>query len=97
MNRTHHTSRSLLGLTGLVTALLTLAAATPALAMPWPHPGSGTVPLHHRAQPHVIITAGMPGWQTAIIAAAAAMIAAVVAVRIQRLRTARRRRLAPTD
>jgi hypothetical protein len=39
---------------------------------------------------HVVFVGGMPGWQIALIAAAAALIAATIAVLADRARTARR-------
>ena len=38
----------------------------------------------------VVTTGGMPGWQIALIAAAAALVAATVAVVIDRARAARK-------
>jgi hypothetical protein len=46
---------------------------------------TGPVPVH------TVIVGGMPGWQIALIAAAAALIAATVAVLADRARTARRK------
>ena len=52
-------------------------------------------PLVHQApRPvpvHTVVVGGMPGWQIALIAAAAALIAATVAVLADRARTARRK------
>jgi hypothetical protein len=39
---------------------------------------------------HTVVIGGMPGWQIALIAAAAALIAAMVAMLMDRARTARR-------
>jgi hypothetical protein len=49
------------------------------------HQAPGLVP------PHAVVAGGMPGWQIALIAAAAALIAATVAVLADRARTARRK------
>jgi hypothetical protein len=49
------------------------------------HQASGPVPVH------TVVIGGMPGWQIALIAAAAALIAATVAVLVDRARTARRK------
>ena len=47
------------------------------------HQASGPVPVH------TVVIGGMPGWQIALIAAAAALISATVAVLVDRARTAR--------
>jgi len=44
---------------------------------------------------HTVIVGGMPGWQIALIAAAAALVTAIVAVLVERSRTARRRPVRP--
>jgi hypothetical protein len=49
------------------------------------HQAHGPVPVH------TAVVGGMPGWQIALIAAAAALIAATVAVRADRARAARRK------
>jgi LPS O-antigen subunit length determinant protein (WzzB/FepE family) len=45
---------------------------------------------------HTIVTSGMPGWQITLIAVAAAVIAAAVAVILDRAWAARRHLTAPT-
>jgi hypothetical protein len=52
---------------------------------------SGPVPVHT-----VVVTAGMPGWQIALIAIGAALVAATAAVLLDRAR-ATRRQLATAD
>jgi hypothetical protein len=42
---------------------------------------------------HTVVTGGMPGWQLAVIVAAAALLAATVAVIVHRVRTAHQARL----
>ena len=44
---------------------------------------------------HTVIVGGMPGWQIASIAVAAALVTAIVAVLVERSRTARRRPVRP--
>ena len=44
---------------------------------------------------HTVIVGGMPGWQIASIAAAAALVTAIVAVLVERSRAARRRPVRP--
>jgi hypothetical protein len=51
--------------------------------------------IHQRQAPgpvsmHTVVVGGMPGWQIALIAAATALIAATVAVLLDRARTARK-------
>ena len=81
-------------------ALLALAAASPALAatarVPVYGPPAGLAPGQVPAQVHTVIVAGMPGWQIALIALAAALAAATVAVVLDRARAARRAASATT-
>jgi hypothetical protein len=51
-------------------------------------PGHVTGPVY---QVHTVVVGGMPGWQIALIAAAAALVAATVAVLADRARNARRK------
>lgn len=44
---------------------------------------------------HTIVTGGMPGWQITLIAALAALLAAILAVALDRLWTARRHTATP--
>jgi len=43
-----------------------------------------------------VVAGGMPGWQIALIAIAAALVAAATAVFLDRARAARRHQAAPT-
>ena len=81
--------RIVITLAGFVGAALALAAAAPsALAtLPPPEPG-GT---NDAPAIHTVVTGGMPGWQIALIAVGAALLAAVLAVLLDRVWTARRR------
>ena len=72
---------------------MTLTGATAAFAYPVPPQGGPC-----RVQPprvHTIVTGGMPGWQIALIAIGAAILAAALAVTLDRARTAHRRLTAP--
>lgn len=74
-----------------------IIAAPAAFAMEIPPPASGdtgttTVP----ATVHMVTVGGTPGWQIALFIVAAAVLAAVVAVLLDRTRTSRRRELAPS-
>ena len=44
---------------------------------------------------HTVVVGGMPGWQIALIAVAAALVTAIAAVLVERGRTARRRPVRP--
>ena len=94
MKRIHHMrlirlfAIMLAALAGAVLAFS--AAATPALAtLPPPDPGGTTVVPPPST--HTIVTGGMPGWQITLIAVGAALLAAVLAVIVDRMRPARRR------
>jgi hypothetical protein len=75
-------------LAGLGAALLALAAAAPAAFASLPHyPPAAPVPA---TTTRVITVGGMAGWQIALIAAGAALLAATMAVLADRARAARR-------
>ncbi|MBV9207541.1 MAG: hypothetical protein JO037_19555 [Actinobacteria bacterium] len=77
-------------LAALVGAVLALAAA-PALAEPLPPPDCcGTV----QAPVTVLTGGGMPGWQITLIAVGAALVAATLAVLLDRAWAARKARVA---
>ena len=74
---------------GLAATLV--AFATPAFASLPPEPGgpAASTPLP-RPPVHTVVIGGMPGWQIALIAAVAALIAATLAVLADRAWAARR-------
>jgi hypothetical protein len=75
----------------LAFACLVLAVAAPAaFARVVPPSGSGgvTTPAPPPAQVHTVIVGGMAGWQIALIAVGAALVAATIAVLLDRARTA---------
>jgi hypothetical protein len=83
-------------LAALATALLAATAAAPAaFALPVPPGGSGNGTLPPSPVP-TVIAGGMPGWQIALIAIGAAILAAAVAVLLDRARAARRHQAAPS-
>jgi hypothetical protein len=91
MTRIRHVRRLAAALAGLASTLLALTEAAPAaLADPRPsHPPPGwykhpPLPAHTQT----VATGGMPGWQIALIAAAAVLLAAL-AVTAHRIRAAR--------
>ena len=97
MNRIRHIRRLAAALTGLAGAPLALAAAAlPALARPFPPRPPGwdkhpPLPSRNVSQVHTVVTGGIPGWQIALIAAGAALLAATVAVLLTRAWAARRK------
>jgi len=81
-------------LAGLTATTVAFAAAAPgALARPAPpDPGpAGVVPA---PAIHAVVTGGMPGWQITLIAAGAALLAAALAVLVDRARAAHRHQAA---
>jgi hypothetical protein len=101
MKRIQRIRRVAATLSGLAVAWLSLAFAAPSAfaayvpageggAGPSPHgTGTTTPPVVHVTR--TIVAGGMPGWQIALIAAGAALLAAAVAVLADRARAARRR------
>ena len=93
MNPIRHIRRFAAALIGLAAAALVALGATPAFAIPAPNPPAGYVaPVSEAPQVQIrtIVAGGMPGWQIALIAVGAALLAAAVAVLADRARTARR-------
>jgi Zn-dependent protease with chaperone function len=91
-------SRRTVGLlTALGAVLVTFAfTATAALASGFPSPNGGGIydPVQTSTTvPVVTVVGGMPGWQIALIAIGAALVAALVAVLAYRAWTARRQPL----
>lgn len=75
---------------GLATAGLALGTASPeAFAYRLPPQGGPGTPARAPAQVHTIVTGGTPGWQIVLIAIAAAVLAAVLALVLDRAWTAR--------
>jgi hypothetical protein len=67
----------------------------PVFARPVPPLGTGfrpsaPVPASVRTVTHTVVMGGMPGWQIALIAVGAALLAATVAVLLDRARATRR-------
>lgn len=99
MNRIKRIRRATVALIGLALTWLGLAAVAPAaFAMIAPPPGgsvgvtapSGAVPVTR-----TVVVGGTPGWQIALIAAGAALLAAALAVLADRTWTAHRK-IAPS-
>ena len=99
MTRFWHICRLAAALAGLAGALLAFPGAAPALASgqrPRP-PGWPPLPPGWNKHPPLpvqvrsVVIGGMPGWQIALIAIGAALLAATVAVLLGRLWVARRK------
>ena len=87
MNRIQRCLSLLAGLGG---AVLAVAAAAPAALATQPPPEPGEPAVVPPPAIHTVVTGGMPGWQITLIVAGTALIAAVVAVLLDRARAARR-------
>jgi hypothetical protein len=95
MNPIRYIRRAAAVLAGLTVAVLAWGAA-PAFALIEPLPadrgsvgGAGAQPVP--VVTHVVVVGGTPGWQIALIAVGAALLAALAAVLADRTLTARRR------
>jgi hypothetical protein len=91
VNPIRHIRRFAVVLAGLAVAVL---GATPAFARLEPDQGAGYVApasVPAQVQVHTIVAGGMPGWQIALIAVGAALLAAALAVLADRALAARRR------
>jgi hypothetical protein len=96
IHRCHHVRRVAAVLGGLAASVLVaLTGATAALAYPVPPPGGPAGPVQPPLRVHTIVTGGMPGWQIALIAIGAALVAAALAVTLDRVRTAHRQLTTP--
>ena len=104
MNHSQHIRRLAAALVALASALLAFAAAAPAALAsgqppplppirekhPFPPPGHFVGPMFE-VLVHTGVIGGMPGWQIALIAAGAALLAATAAVVAYRAWTTRRK------
>jgi hypothetical protein len=83
-------------LAALATVLLAAATAAPAaFAEPVPPVGGGGDVIVAPSPPVQVVAGGMPGWQIALIALGAAVVAAAIAVLLDRARAGRRHQAAP--
>ena len=92
MHPIQHIRRFAAALAGLAAALVAFSA-TPAFAevvVPPSGGGPAAVP-QHLVPVHTVVTGGMPGWQITLIAAGSALLAATVAVLLDRARVAHRK------
>ena len=98
MNHIHRIRRAIRLLAALASALLAAGTAAPAFAAGLrPPPGSlQRPPVPPATRAHTVVVGGMPGWQITLIAVAAAVLAATLAVILDRTRTARRHSAAPS-
>jgi ABC-type branched-subunit amino acid transport system permease subunit len=74
----------------LITGTLAFAAAASATVATLPPPDPGPAGVVPTPAIQTVATGGMPGWQITLIAAGAALLAATVAVVLDRVRTGRR-------
>jgi hypothetical protein len=92
MNPIQHLRRFAAVVAGLAAALVAFGA-TPAFAsLPPGHGGPAGAPVPPApVQVHTIVAGGMTGWQITLIAVGAALLAATVAVLLDRARATRRK------
>jgi len=94
MNRIRRIAAVLAGLAAIaavfaVTGPAAFAMQVPAPGQPGTHPAGRAPAIPARI--HTVVTGGIPGWQITLIAAAAALLAAVLAVLLDRAFAVRRR------
>ncbi len=97
MNYIRRVRRLIHPLAALGCALFALGAVSPAafagtITLPAPT-GGGAATGTQPAPVHTVIVGGTPGWQITLIAVGAAVLAALVAVSLDRVRATRRRAL----
>jgi len=92
----NHFRRIFAAVATLAGAVLAVATTTAASATRVPPPGEGSGIAPPPPPVRVIAEGGMPGWQITLIALAAALVAATVAVLLDRARAARRIHAATT-
>jgi hypothetical protein len=91
MTRTRIIHRVVRSLAGLAATVLAITAGAPAaFAYPIPPHGGPTGPVRTPPTVHAVVVGGMPGWQITVIAAGAAILAAILAVAIDRVHAAHR-------
>ena len=82
---------AVLGILGVLAASLASAASASTAMIPRPQPDGGFTYTAPSTVTHTVVVGGTPGWQIAVIAVAAALIAAIAAVLLDRARSSRRR------
>ena len=92
----NHIRRITAMLTALAAILTFGAASSAAWATRVPPLAGPGEPAQAPPLIHTIVTGGMPGWQITLIAIATALLAAVLAVFLDRTREARRHTTAPS-
>ncbi|HEY2127359.1 MAG TPA: hypothetical protein VGH77_09245 [Streptosporangiaceae bacterium] len=96
MTRIHIIRRVARSLAGLAATVVAITAGAPAaFAYPIPPHGGPTGPVRTPPQAHTIVVGGMPGWQITVIAVGAAILAAILAVAIDRVHAAHRQFTTP--
>jgi uncharacterized membrane protein YhaH (DUF805 family) len=99
MNHVHRIPYAVRFLVAFVCTMLGLAVSAPAaFAMVVQAPGvsSSVAPTGPSPTfPHTVVANGMPGWQITVIAAIVAVLAATIAIAVDRARAARRTGIVP--
>jgi hypothetical protein len=95
MNHIRHIRR-IAGIVAVLATALVAFATTPAFAVKEPPPGGGPVVMPQHLAPVHTIAGGMAGWQITLIAVGAALLAATVAVHLDRARASRQKAIAAT-
>jgi hypothetical protein len=90
MNRIHYIRRVIGVLAGLAGAMLAFSANAPAALATLPPPDVPAGPAVVPASTRIVVVGGMPGWQITLITVGAALVAATVAVLLDRAWAARR-------
>ena len=92
MTHIHRIQRLATVLAGVLLASAVAAPAALAINRPLPDGRPASVPTYPAASPASVAVAGggMPGWQIALIAVGAALVAAIVAVVLDRALAARK-------
>lgn len=99
MSHIHRIPHLVRFLAAFACAMLGLAVSAPAaFAMRVPAPGGSPGVAPTGPSPtftHTVVASGMPGWQFALIVAVAAVLAAAIAIVVDRARAARRPGIVP--
>jgi uncharacterized membrane protein YhaH (DUF805 family) len=96
IHRISHLARFLAAFTGALLGLAVSAPAAFALRVPAPGGSSSVSPAGPSPTfTHTVVASGMPGWQITVIVAVVALLAATIAIVVDRARAARRTGMVP--
>ena len=91
IRRIPHLVRFLGAFACVALGLVASAPAAFAIRVPAPGDSSSVAPTGPSpTSPHTVVASGMPGWQITVIVAAVAVLAAAIAIALDRARAARR-------